>query len=174
MRRNRRCVEHHASANRHHRRKLTHDEAVAGQQQGGLGQAQLGHRGFSRRQLASGHAEHDRGNGFGSVGVQMHARPVFQGLGRRQQRERHVQTRSGVKGRGRRQHHAARQFFAWSPRPDSTPCAGRPPLARPPAHAPALRARARAGLREKLPVHLPCESCPRPACPSPPRRSLSW
>ena len=80
------CVEHHASADSHDRRKLPHNEAVPGQQKGGLSQAQLGHGGFSRRNafvqfLAE---EHDRGDGFKSVSVQMDPRPVFQGLCRRQ------------------------------------------------------------------------------------------
>ena len=53
IRRERRRVEHHASANGHYRRKLPQDEAVSGQQQRGLGQAQLSERSFVPAKLVS-------------------------------------------------------------------------------------------------------------------------
>jgi hypothetical protein len=106
---------HQASADGHHRRKLTHDEAVSRQQQCGISQTQLGASGLARGNLFLS-KEQDRGDRFESVSVQVHAGPVFQGLCRRQQGERDAQTRGGTKGRRRRQCHAARHFLRELPR----------------------------------------------------------
>ena len=96
--RNRRRVEHHASADGHDRRKLPHDEAVSRQQQGGLGQAQLGQRSFSRRRFVSCSEEHDCGDGFKSVGVKVHARPgLSRGFADGSRVSDDIQARSSVK-----------------------------------------------------------------------------
>src|SRR5438034_6308155 len=81
---NRRRIEHNASTNRHYRRELPSDEAVSGQQQRGLSQAQPRKPSFSRRQLLLA-KQRNRGDIFKRVGMKMYAGTIFQRPGRWQQ-----------------------------------------------------------------------------------------
>ena len=144
-----------------------------GKQQRGLGQTQLGHRGLSRRNLFLT-IEHDRGDSFRSVGMQMHAGAVFQRLGRRQQLPATRPDERWSEMSRRRQRHAARQLLrGHSGQVQRRALPGDGLLGRLSVHLDSAHPHA-SGLRERLPVHLLCESCRKPACLSPRRRNLSW
>ena len=104
-------VQHHSAANRHHRRKLPQDEAVARQQQAGFRKLELRMRRFSGPHLLLP-VERDPRHGFTGMRMKMHAGSVFQSARRRtKQPQRHIRASSRDKRRLRRQRHPARQVL---------------------------------------------------------------
>jgi hypothetical protein len=71
---------------------------------------QLSQPGFARPELLLTD-EHDFGDGFGGVGVQVNAGAVFQRPRRAEQVDLDIQALAGAEKPGWRQHHAAREFF---------------------------------------------------------------
>src|SRR5437868_6579283 len=81
----RRVVEDRSPAKGHDRRELTDDEAIAGQKQRRLRQAQLRKSALARTQLLRiVHAHFS--DGFGCVAMKVDARAVFERLGLAYQR----------------------------------------------------------------------------------------
>ncbi len=76
----RKRVEHHAAADRHHRRKLSQNKVISRPQQHGIGGAKLHEATLTGCELflAAVVNDHRFSNRFRGVGVQMNARAVFQ------------------------------------------------------------------------------------------------
>src|SRR5713101_1225980 len=104
-----RCwIEHHTAANRGHRRKLPHDEPVAGQDQHFLLQAQLRQRALPRRQFTAVVQIH-LGNGLAGSAVKMNAAALLHLWRGLQQLQPPIDPARGSKFARRSQRHAAPQ-----------------------------------------------------------------
>ena len=76
-------VQHDASTDCDHGRKLANDEAVTWQQQQGISEVEVGKGSLSGRDLFL-FMEHDLGDGFRGIDVQVDAGMVLQRFGGRQ------------------------------------------------------------------------------------------
>src|SRR5580692_1878718 len=113
-----------------HGRKLSNDEAVSRKQQRRFTKPQLRESSFARPYLLLT-IQHDCRNALGSVGVEVHARAVFQRFCRSEQRQFDIHARARTKSRSGSKHHSTCQFFRGRARQvQSCPLAGNRPLSR--------------------------------------------
>ncbi len=77
------------------RRKLANDEAVAGEEQDFIGEAEMRESGFAGLEFACV-VEVDFGDGFGCVGVEVDAGAMFERRGRAQELKADVDARGGA------------------------------------------------------------------------------
>ena len=96
-------------------RKQRHRFGEAELSQSAFAGAQLLFRPSPRNRARAGDPaladEHDFGDGFGGVGVQVNAGAVFERTGRGEQIDLDIQALAGAKEAGGHEHHAARKFF---------------------------------------------------------------